>query len=125
GIDRIEGERRLARAREPGEYDQLVARNLDVDILEVVLARAADRNHAAVGLVSGVWFVERVVHRFRISGENDARDVGRHRCSERRKNRVLAPVERSGVRPASESPGDNAGGCALGWPATKRTGGVP
>ncbi len=42
GIDRVEGQRRLARAGKPGDDHQLVARNIDVDRLEVVLARAAD-----------------------------------------------------------------------------------
>ena len=40
GVDRVERERRLARARQPGEDDQLVARQLEVDVLQVVLARA-------------------------------------------------------------------------------------
>ena len=43
GVDRVEGQARLARAGQPGEHDQLVARQLDVDVLEVVLAGAADR----------------------------------------------------------------------------------
>ena len=42
GVDRVERERRLARARQPGDHHQLVARDLDVDVLEVVLARALD-----------------------------------------------------------------------------------
>ena len=42
GIDRVEGERGFARARQAGQHRQRVARNLDVDILEIVLARAAD-----------------------------------------------------------------------------------
>ena len=42
GIDGVEGEARLARAREAGDDRQLVARDVDVDRLEVVLARAAD-----------------------------------------------------------------------------------
>ena len=42
GVDRVERERRLARAREPGEDDQLVARQLEVDVAEVVLAGAPD-----------------------------------------------------------------------------------
>ena len=41
GVERAEGERRLARARDAGEHDERVARNVDVDVLEVVLARAA------------------------------------------------------------------------------------
>ena len=42
GIDRIESQRALAAAREPGNHHQLVARNLQVDVAQVVLARAAD-----------------------------------------------------------------------------------
>ena len=41
GIDRVEGQRRLARAGQPGDDRQRVARDVDVDVLEVVLARAA------------------------------------------------------------------------------------
>ena len=48
GIDRVEGERGFARARQAGEHDQLVARNGDVDVLEIVLARAADGDLAGV-----------------------------------------------------------------------------
>ena len=43
GVDGVEGERGLARAGQPGDDHQLVARDLDVDVLEVVLARAAHR----------------------------------------------------------------------------------
>src|SRR5690554_2459000 len=43
GIDRVEGERRLAGAGQAGDHDQLVARDVDIDVLEVVLTRAADR----------------------------------------------------------------------------------
>ena len=42
GIDRIEGERGFARAGQAGHHRQLVARNIDVDVLQIVLARAAD-----------------------------------------------------------------------------------
>ena len=44
GVDRVEGERRLPRAGQAGDHDQLVAREVDVDVLEVVDARAAHRN---------------------------------------------------------------------------------
>ena len=47
GVDRVEGERGLARAGEAGEHDQLVARDGQVDVLEVVLARAADHDRPA------------------------------------------------------------------------------
>ncbi len=41
GEDRVEGQRGLAAAREAGEADQRVTRQLDRDVLEVVLASAA------------------------------------------------------------------------------------
>jgi hypothetical protein len=41
GIDRVEGEGRLARTRQPRDHHQLVAGDVEVDILEVMLARAA------------------------------------------------------------------------------------
>ncbi len=42
GIDGVEGERGLAGAREPGDHHELLARQIERDILEIVLARAAD-----------------------------------------------------------------------------------
>ncbi len=42
GVDRVERERGLARPREPGDDHELVTRDLDVDVLEVVFARALD-----------------------------------------------------------------------------------
>ena len=42
GVDRVEGEARLARAREPGDHDQRLARQRQVDALEVVRASAGD-----------------------------------------------------------------------------------
>jgi hypothetical protein len=42
GVDRVEGETRLARAGEPGDHDQRVAGQLDVDVLEVVLTGTGD-----------------------------------------------------------------------------------
>ena len=41
GEDRVEGQRRLAAAGEPGEADQRVTRQLDGDVLEVVLPGTA------------------------------------------------------------------------------------
>ncbi len=37
---------RISRAREARDHDQAVARDVDVDVAQVVLARAADRDHA-------------------------------------------------------------------------------
>ena len=42
GIDGIEGERALARARQAGDHHQAVARQVDVDRAKIVLARAAN-----------------------------------------------------------------------------------
>jgi hypothetical protein len=44
GIDRVEGERRLAGSRQAGDDDQLIARQVDVDILQIVNAGAAHRD---------------------------------------------------------------------------------
>jgi hypothetical protein len=41
-VQRVEGQRGLARARQPRQHHQLVARDVEVDVLEVVRARAAD-----------------------------------------------------------------------------------
>ena len=49
GIDGVEGERRLAGARQAGEHHQAVARQVEVDVLEIVLARPADRDELARG----------------------------------------------------------------------------
>src|SRR5687768_4245977 len=42
GVNRVEGERRLARAGEAGDHGQPIPGNRDGDVLEVVLAGAAD-----------------------------------------------------------------------------------
>src|SRR5262249_41863433 len=47
GIDRVEGQRGLARARQARDHDQLVARHVDVDVLEIVRAWATDADEAA------------------------------------------------------------------------------
>ena len=58
GEDRVEGERRLARPREPGEDDERVARKVDRDVPEIVLASATDektvRGHAGWHLSCGM-----------------------------------------------------------------------
>ena len=57
GIDGVEGERRLARARQAGHHDQLVARQVEVDVLEIVLAGAADGDELArrgAGLLAAI-----------------------------------------------------------------------
>ena len=42
GIQRVEGKRRLARPRQPGDHDQAVARERHRDVLEIVLPGAPD-----------------------------------------------------------------------------------
>ena len=49
GVDRVEGEARLARPREPRDDHQLVAGDVHVDVLEVVLAGAADLDELLLG----------------------------------------------------------------------------
>ena len=44
GIDGVERQARLAAAAEPGDHDQRIAREIDIEPLEVMLARAADRD---------------------------------------------------------------------------------
>ena len=43
-VERAECEGRLARAGHAGEHDQALAREIDVDVLQIVLARATDAN---------------------------------------------------------------------------------
>jgi len=63
GVDGVESERGFARARQPGEHHQAVARNVEVDVLEVVLARAADRDHVTIATAgAGLGAVEQIVH---------------------------------------------------------------
>ena len=48
-IDRVEGERGLARTGQPRQHDKLVARNVHVDILQIVFFRTAHADHAKIG----------------------------------------------------------------------------
>src|SRR5262249_35943361 len=68
GVDGVEGERGFARARESGEHHQPVARDFEIDVLEIVLARPADRDNArAISrcLAARAALVEEVVHTVR------------------------------------------------------------
>ena len=63
GVQRVEHERRLARARHAGDDDQLVQRDLEVEILEIVLARATQRNGVTGGVGHSVTvFCQAVEH---------------------------------------------------------------
>ena len=48
GVERIEGQRRFAGAGNPGDDHQLVARNLQVDVFEIMNARALDDDLPAI-----------------------------------------------------------------------------
>src|SRR5262249_50788381 len=68
GVDGVEGERGFARARESGEHHQPVARDFEIDVLEIMLARPADRDNArAISrcLAARAALVEEVVHTVR------------------------------------------------------------
>ena len=65
GIDGVEGERGFARAGQAGEHHEPVARDVEVDIFKIVLARAADGDHAGVTVLAAGGFirlVEQVAH---------------------------------------------------------------
>ena len=44
GKDNVKGQGRFARATEPGDHHELIARNVDVDIFEIVVPGAINRN---------------------------------------------------------------------------------
>ena len=65
GIDGVEGERGFAGARKAGEHHELVARDVEIDIFQIMLARAADGDHAGVTVLAAGGFirlVEQVAH---------------------------------------------------------------
>jgi len=47
GIYRVERERRLAAARQAGDHDQRITRQLQRNVFEIVFARAADHHSVA------------------------------------------------------------------------------
>ena len=57
GIDGVESQTGFARARQARQDDQLVTREVDIDIFQVVFPRTADRNHIfhAKTCFSGMW----------------------------------------------------------------------
>ena len=71
GVDGIEGERGFARARQSREHDKRVARDFEIDVLQIVLARAADVNGLVRfgGLAGGGGFRGLAHHRFVARGK--------------------------------------------------------
>ncbi len=104
GVDGVEGERGFAGAGQAGEHHQLVARNGHVDIFEIVLARAADRDRA--GIAAGAGLTGQIGHEAFGRGNAPAGAGGPCRLgrgsvrSERSENRRFPPVP-SGPRPAA------------------------
>ena len=99
GVDGVEGERRLARSRQAGDHHQLVARDLDGDVLEVVLARPDDDDrvrHERANLEAGCRDVRGDGRRRRCV--RTARRAERARAAIRRDDRRSFP---SGPRPPS------------------------
>src|SRR5262249_53652821 len=48
GVDRVEGERGFAGPGQSRKHHETVARNVEIDVFEIVLARTADGDHAAI-----------------------------------------------------------------------------
>ena len=71
GVDGIEGERGFARARQSREHDKRVARDFEIDVLQIVLARAAhvDGLVRFGGLAGGGGFRGLAHHGFVARGE--------------------------------------------------------
>ena len=64
GIQRVEHERGLARARHAGDDDQLVQRHIEVEVLQIVLARAADADGVASGVLHASGSTGKRIGRF-------------------------------------------------------------
>ena len=57
GVDRLKGERRFARSTQPGHDDQLVTGDLDINVLQVVLPCALDRNRLSHSSLLVHWTI--------------------------------------------------------------------
>ncbi len=76
GVDRVEGEAALARSRQARDDDEAVARERDVDVLEVVFARSA-HDESVLGHVRSVRHPGGIEHPFSsTAGPCRARDAG-------------------------------------------------
>jgi hypothetical protein len=62
GIDGVEGQRGFSGAGQAGEHHESVAGNLDVDVLQIVLARTADGDRARRGRVLLAFGAEHFIH---------------------------------------------------------------
>ncbi len=106
GVDRVEGERRLPRPRDPGEDHQLSLGDLQVDGLEVVLARPLDGDE--VGLAHGSAYI------------TDGADVGQARSPSARPS-ACGVVPRAG-RPSAQRALPCFGGTSRGQASSPMAG---
>ena len=97
GIDRVERQRGFAGAGQAREHDQAVARNLEVDILEVVLARTPDGEDPRLGTAAVLF--ETIVHACWSAASN--------RPARRLNAQTLANIGRT-ARPRQPEPGGSA-----------------
>ena len=97
GIQRVERQAGLARARQPRDHHQLVARNVQVNVLEVVRARPPD---ADALLAQGAGEVGTVGRRGEFVGASHGQESGKetlhHRLRPARKGLVREWVAESG-----------------------------
>src|SRR5262249_39011328 len=62
-IERVEGERRLSRSRETRDHDQSITRQLEGEVLQVVLSRALDPDrsgHQDSPRCDAIWAARRI-----------------------------------------------------------------
>ncbi len=115
GVDGIEGERALAGAGQPGDHHQPVARQIEVDRAEIMLARAADADevvHGAKGSVRRCRHLLRRRHPLRCPlAPRSASGRGRQACGKPAAAPAGSggPAERFSRVPNPASP---AGGCS-------------
>ena len=104
GVDRVEGQAGLAGPGQPGEHDQLVAGQLDVDVLEVVLAGAAHRDdgRSGCGGRSGHQLVQPTEEPHRWHSRTDVEHLSDPNAivpTSRRRDRAVPPADRRRRRP--------------------------
>ena len=95
GIERIERQARLARARQAGDHDEAIPRDVEIDVLQVVGARAAHPDHGRADGVGGP------------GGRGFGKLESGHRCVKRRTDHDSG-ARISGARPALRPTGSRA-----------------
>src|SRR5207245_2899823 len=99
GIDRVEGQRRFSGPREPRDDDELVARDLEIDVLEVVLAGAPDDDPVA-GHVASLLCQSRAVRARSLAAASPAPGPA---------SRGMATAAAASPQPASQARHGSAG----------------